>query len=65
MVGGQGGTDGPALDGVADRLDADYLRKWVADPSSIKPDSKMPPLGLQGEQLEEILTFLATLTEKE
>jgi nitric oxide reductase subunit C len=64
-VGLQGGNVGPALDGVADRYDADYLSRWVADPQSIKADTTMPNFGLKGEQLEEILTFLATLTEKE
>ena len=62
-VGGTGGQVGPALDGVADRYEADYLRKWVADPQSVKPGTTMPNLGLQGEELEQILTYLGTLKE--
>jgi len=64
-VGMQGGVVGPALDGVADRFDADYLRKWVSNPKLVKPDSIMPPFSASPEELEEILAFLATLTEKE
>lgn len=62
-VGGNGGLVGPALDGVADRYEPDYLRKWVADPLSVKPGTTMPNLGLQGEQLEQILDYLGTLKE--
>lgn len=62
-VEGQGGMVGPALDGVADRYDAEYLRKWVADPLAVKPGTTMPNLGLEGEQLESILNFLGTLKE--
>jgi nitric oxide reductase subunit C len=64
-VGLQGGNVGPALDGVADRFEPDYLRRWVADPTSVKADTTMPNFGLEGEQLDEILTFLGTLSEKE
>ena len=60
---GQGGTVGPALDGVADRFDAEYLRRWVADPTSVKPDTTMPNLGLKGKELDDILNFLGTLKE--
>ena len=55
---GQGGTIGPALDGVGGRRDAEYLRKWLKDPASLKADSKMPKLGLTDEQVEELAKFL-------
>ena len=63
VVGGKGGNVGPALDGVASRLDADFLRKWISDPQSVKPGTAMPNLGLKGESLDEILNFLASLKE--
>ena len=57
-VGGTGGNVGPALDGVSKRFDSDYLRKWVSDPKSIKPDTIMPPLSMSDEQLDDIIEFL-------
>jgi len=62
-VGGQGGQVGPALDGVASRLDGDFMRRWISDPQSVKPGTTMPDLGLEGDDLEAILDYLATLTE--
>ena len=62
-VNGKGGQVGPALDGVASRLDADFLRKSISDPQAVTPGTTMPDLGLEGESLDEILIFLATLTE--
>ncbi len=60
-VGGKGGNVGPALDGVSQRFDADYLRRWVADPQAVKPGTTMPTLGLQGDLLNQIVTYLETL----
>lgn len=62
-VGGQGGQVGPALDGVASRLEPEFLRKWISDPQAIKPGTTMPDLGLEGDDLEAILDYLATLKE--
>lgn len=62
-VGGQGGQVGPALDGVGSRLDAEFMRKWISDPQAVKPGTTMPQLGLEGEDLEAILDYLATLKE--
>lgn len=60
-VGGKGGNVGPALDGVPERFDEDYLRRWVTNPQSIKPDTIMPNLGLDAPTLDEIITFLESL----
>lgn len=60
-VGGQGGNVGPALDGIASRLDAEYLTKWISDPQSIKKGTAMPTLGVPAETLNEIVEFLGTL----
>ena len=57
-LGGQGASVGPPLDGVGARLDAEFLRKWLKKPSSVKPDSKMPELGLSDSQVDELVTFL-------
>jgi nitric oxide reductase subunit C len=57
-LGGRGGQVGPALDGVGARLDADYLRRWIANPPAVKPDTKMPKLPLSEGQLDELVAFL-------
>lgn len=61
---GQGGNVGPALDGVGSRRDAEYINKWLHDPASIKPDSKMPKLPLSENDINELTAFLSQLKEK-
>lgn len=59
-LGGAGGTVGPSLDGVGDRLDAAYLEKWLKDPAAVKPGTTMPKLPLDDAQLGELVTFLSS-----
>ena len=58
---GQGGVVGPALDGVGSRLTADYIQRWLTDPFSVKPDSKMPKLPLGMGEVTELVAFLSQL----
>lgn len=58
---GQGGAVGPALDGVGDRLDRDYITRWLRDPISVKPDSRMPKLPLAESDVTELVAFLSQL----
>ncbi|MGZ3773851.1 MAG: c-type cytochrome [Pseudobdellovibrionaceae bacterium] len=58
---GQGGTVGPALDGVASRRDEDYLRKRLVDPTSVQADAKMPKLPLSEKDVSELVAFLKEL----
>lgn len=58
---GQGGIVGPALDGIADRMTPEVLRKHLKDPKSVKPDSLMPILPLSEEVIDELVNFLSTL----
>lgn len=58
-LGGQGGQIGPALDDVASRRDANYLRTWLQDPGAVKPGTKMPKLPLSDGQISELVAFLA------
>jgi nitric oxide reductase subunit C len=61
-LGGQGGMVGPALDGVGNRLTADYIKSWLRDPLSVKKDSKMPKLPLSEEIITELVAFLSKQT---
>jgi cytochrome c2 len=36
----------------------DYLRSWLKDPLSIKPNTKMPDLGLKKDEIEALIVFL-------
>lgn len=56
---GQGGKIGPTLDEVGTRRDRDFIVKWLKDPTSIKPDSKMPKLPLSDADITELSAFLS------
>jgi nitric oxide reductase subunit C len=58
---GQGGSVGPALDGVGSRFDSKYLEKWIRDPLSVKADSKMPKLPLSEADVAELVAYLSQL----
>jgi nitric oxide reductase subunit C len=58
---GQGGAVGPALDGVASRLDRSYLEKWLRDPAQVKPGTTMPKLPLSEADITELAAFLSQL----
>jgi nitric oxide reductase subunit C len=60
-LGGAGGTAGPALDGIGDRRDEDYITRWLKDPMAVKADSRMPKLPLSDENIKALATFLSGL----
>jgi nitric oxide reductase subunit C len=64
-VDGRGGAVGPALDGVGDRFDAEYLGRWLHDPASIRPGTAMPRLPLSDAQIGELTTYLSSLRAQE
>lgn len=39
----------------------DELRRWIGNPDSIKPGSKMPAMGLEKSQVDEVTAYLVTL----
>ncbi|MEY5025795.1 MAG: hypothetical protein RLZZ244_1323 [Verrucomicrobiota bacterium] len=67
---GQGSTVGPALDGIASRKDAAYIKQSLLEPNAVLAQgfeslgvSPMPPMGLllTPQELEDIQAFLHTL----
>ena len=64
-LGGQGGKVGPSLDGVGLRLDQAALTAWLRDPTSVKPESKMPKLPLTEAEVVELAAFLSQLKKQE
>jgi len=60
-TGGEGGTVGPALDGVSTRFSTEQLHSWLKDPQAYKPGTAMPNLNLSDDTIQELVTFLNTL----
>lgn len=58
---GQGGSVGPVLDAVGDRMSQDELRRWLDNPGSVRPGTAMPDLPLSQAQIQELSAFLSTL----
>ena len=67
---GEGSAVGPAMDGIASRQDAAYLRRSMLEPSAeiavgyeFLKVSPMPPMGLvlQPQEIEDVLSFLGSL----
>lgn len=58
---GQGGSVGPALDGVGDRKTRQEIARWLQDPQAEKADAKMPKLPLSETDLLELAAYLSEL----
>ena len=70
MLGGKGSTVGPALDGIAGRKDAAYLKQSVMEPNAALAQgfeklgiSPMPPMALilKPQEIADVLAFLQSL----
>jgi len=59
---GAGGKLGPDLAGIGARRDADYLRRWIRNPQSIKPGVAMPPYpNIPPDQFDALIDFIGAL----
>lgn len=47
---------GPNLTNLS--IDAEFLRRWLKDPSAVKPGTEMPTLGLSDEEINALAAFL-------
>lgn len=61
MLGGSGGTLGPALDQVGARRDQATIAKIIADPRSVNPAATMPVLPMSDMERQAIAEYLAGL----
>lgn len=50
------GAIGPDLTGYT--REAEFLRSWLKDPASIRPETKMPNLRLMASEIEDLIAFL-------
>ncbi len=61
---GSGGKKGPDLSGIFEKHDEQYMRDYIVDPRSIKPDSTMPPAELDEKQLQMLMEYLKQKSQK-
>jgi mono/diheme cytochrome c family protein len=58
---GEGGRVGPALDRAGFRLNGTWIYRWVKNPQAMKPETRMPALGLSDADAKAVTAYLATL----
>ncbi len=58
---GEGGLVGPDLSRAGFSYTSEWIFTWIGNPQSVKPESKMPNLGLDNEECRAITAFLASL----
>jgi ubiquinol-cytochrome c reductase cytochrome b subunit len=63
VIGGQGASVGPPLDGIAARRTPAYIHSYIEDPKNLNPAASMPTFlpPLTHEQVEDITQYLLTL----
>ena len=57
-IGTTGGEVGPPLDRAGFRLNAAWVYRWTKYPQSMRPETKMPNLGVSNEDAKAIMFFL-------
>lgn len=60
-IGTEGGKVGPALDRAGFRLNGTWIYRWVKNPQAMKPETRMPALGLSDADAKAITIYLSTL----
>ena len=59
-IGAMGTPIGPDLSHVGARYHADYLARWLRDPSYVRPSTHMPTIELTDDDIVSIAAFLAS-----
>jgi len=60
-IGDEGGKLGPDLSRVGFMLQPQYIYRWIRNPESFKPSTRMPNLGLSKDEALAISLYLSTL----
>jgi cytochrome c2 len=55
---GTGGSKGPDLTDIFKKKDENYIRRYIMDPRSIKPDGTMPPSEISEHELDLVMAYL-------
>lgn len=60
-LGEEGGKVGPALDRAGFRLNGTWVYRWIKNPQAMKPETRMPALGLSDADAKAVTMYLNTL----
>jgi mono/diheme cytochrome c family protein len=60
-IGDEGGKVGPALDRAGYRLNPTWVYRWLRNPQAMKPDTRMPSLGLNDADAKAVALYLKPL----
>ena len=60
-IGEEGGKVGPPLDRAGFRLNGIWIYRWLKYPQAMKPETRMPALGLNDEDAKAVTAYLGTL----
>lgn len=60
-IGDTGGVVGPALDRAGFRLNPTWVYRWIKYPQAMKPETRMPNLGLSDQDATAVTVYLSTL----
>ena len=58
---GEGGNDGPSLNGLRLRHDREWVKAHFADPDKLSPGSEMPPFNFKPQELEQITSYIMSI----
>ena len=63
-IDGTGGVLGPDLSAVGTRRNAAWLLRYLPKPQIDKPENKMPPVNVTGQDLDDLIAYLVSLKGK-